>query len=169
MKRKRKCFRRVDARDRSVLELIDSDFTYLNERSAMTTVDDVGYTNLQEPGRQRPRYPDPCQHPDNHLQSHRTFRMRQADSRANPRHTTAAAAAGRRGAGGKRGGDHQRLVASDWKIIMRKQSVPPVIQRWIRWALRWKTSTASALMDVDGKFSIDPSSELPRVRHGETV
>ena len=138
--------------DRSVLELIDSDFTYLNERLANHYgIDDVKGTEFQRVSLAKGSgrggiltHASILTITSNPTRTSPVMRGKWIFEQISAHHHHRRRRTSRSWRKTRRRSPAARFV-SDWKSTARKQSVPHVIQRWIRLALRWRTSTASAL------------------------
>ena len=137
--------------DRSVVELLTANYTFVNERLArhygipnvygdrfrrVTFADDEQRGGLLGQGSMLTvtSYPEP----------HVAGAARQVAAREHPRHAAAAAAAGRAGAAGARRGRQAGVGARAARAAPEEPGVrEPATRRWIRWASRSRTSTRS--------------------------
>ena len=144
-------FENVVREDRSILEFIDSDYTFVNERLAKHYgIDGVQGRRLpprDAQGRPARRRADAGEHPDRHLQpdAHLAGEARQVDPGKHPRHAAAAAAARRAAAQGRQASPPKACrCGSAWSSTGPTRRAPPATSAWTRSASASRTSTPSA-------------------------
>ena len=126
-------FESVLREDRSVLDLLKADYTFLNERLAkhygIPDVYGSRFRRVALDRRQRARRAAAAgQHPDGHLlcHAHLAGDSRQVDPREHPRHAAAAAAAERAGARRTTRWRQRSRCASGWPSIAPTPPAPAV-------------------------------------------
>ena len=134
--------------DRPVPDLLDADYSYLNERLArhydVPHVYGSHFRRVTLPGRDPAWSPRAGQHPhaDVLLHPHLPGPPRQVDSRKPARRAPAAPAAGCAGAGRDDGGRSSLArCARRWSSIAPIRRARAATRRWIRWGSPWRTST----------------------------
>ena len=137
--------------DRSVVDLLTANYTFVNERLArhygIPNVYGSQFRRVSLDESPRARAARSRQHPDRHLvrQPDVAGPARQVAARERPRHAAAAAAARR----ARVSGEGRRRIrrdpsASAWNSIGRTRCAPAATRGWIRSASRSRTSTPSA-------------------------
>ena len=137
--------------DRSVLELLDSDYTFLNEALARHYGIDgrrgrrVPRVLAGRPAAGRRADAGQRPHADVEPEPDVAGEARAVDPPAAPRHAAPAAPARRRQAGREQAGRRRRLAcASGWRCTGPTRSARRATGRWTRWASPWRTTTPSA-------------------------
>ena len=167
--------------DRSLLELIDSDYTFLNEKLAkhygIPGVEGNEMRRVELPEGQSPRRRADARHdagrdvePDAHLAGQaRPVRARQHPRHARPAAAERRAAARSRGRRGRR--PSSRRSASCSTSIAAIRSAPAATPAWTRLGWRWKTSTpwaCGATPNTTGRSmrpaSCSPAKSFRRIR-----
>ena len=140
-------FESIMREDRNVVDLLNADYTFVDERLA----EHYGIPGrLWQPlspgeaaGRFAPWIAGPGQHPAGHLGRNQNLSggARQVGSRKHPRHLAAAASAQRTGVARRRRLRRKSYrCAKRWRRIERIRSARPVTRSWIRSDSRWRTS-----------------------------
>ena len=124
-------FESIMREDRSVLDLLNADYTFVNERLArhygIPNVYGSHFRRVTLNERGAPRPARPGQHPDGDVVSepHVAGAARQVDPREHPRHAAAAAAAERAGARGERAGRGAEVAcARGWSSTAATRRAP---------------------------------------------
>ena len=167
-------FESIVRENRNVLDLLDADYTFLNERLArhygipgvLRRALPAGFAPARQRAARDPR-PGLDTHRDVAIQPDVTGHSRQVDHGEHPRHAAAPAAAQR--AGPRRGARPPQGAAdarADGGPVAPIRCVRPATHRWTSWGSPSRTSTRSASgADLYGSgLPIDASAGIPR-RH----
>ena len=149
--------------DRSALDFLDADYTFLNERLAkhygIQGVRGSYFRKVALSSPERGGHPDAGQHPDGDVVPDADLAgdSRQVDSGERAGRAAASAAAGCAAVRREVGAARRRTCGSSWRSIARTRAARAAIRGWIRWASRWRitirrASSARATAAGDRRF-----------------